>query len=119
MNKSRRFRCAIYTRVSEKRNLTPVFNSIEAQYEAGRAYVLSHSAEGWAAVADRYDDAGFSGGNIDRPALQRLCHDVQLEKIDIIVVYKIDRLTRALGDFVKLVRILDQYDVSFVSVTQL
>lgn len=116
--KNQQWRCAIYTRVSEKRNLAPVFNSIDAQYEAGRTYILSHAREGWTAIADRYDDAGFTGANIDRPALRRLCRDVQLEKIDIIVVYKIDRLTRALGDFVKLIHILDRYKVSFVSVTQ-
>jgi site-specific DNA recombinase len=115
---AQRLRCAIYTRVSDERNLAPVFNSIEAQYEASSAYILSQSHEGWEAVAERYDDNGFSGGNINRPALRRLCRDVQLGRLDIIVVYKIDRLTRSLRDFVKLVQFLDRHHISFVSVTQ-
>jgi site-specific DNA recombinase len=116
--RAQRLRCAIYTRVSDERNLARVFNSIEAQYEASSAYILSQSHEGWEAVAERYDDNGFSGGTIDRPALRRLSRDVQLRRIDIIVVYKIDRLTRSLRDFVKLVQLLDRHHVSFVSVTQ-
>ncbi len=117
-SKTRTLRCAIYTRVSDERNLAPVFNSIEAQYEASTAYIRSQAGEGWVPVAERYDDFGFSGGNIDRPALRRLSQDVQLGKVDVIVVYKVDRLTRSLRDFVKLVQLLDRHHVSFVSVTQ-
>ena len=121
MNKKRqkqKLRCAIYTRVSDERNLSPRFNSIDAQHEAGSAYILSQAHEGWVELPERYDDYGFSGGTIDRPALRRMSHDLQLGKIDIIVLYKIDRLTRSLRDFVKLVELLDRYHVSFVSVTQ-
>ena len=120
MSKRRRqrLRCAVYTRVSNERNLAPVFNSIDAQYDANSAYICSQASHGWVAVAERYDDYGFSGGNIDRPALRRLCRDIQQGKVDIIVVYKIDRLTRSLCDFVKLVQLFEQYRVSFVAVTQ-
>ena len=104
--------------MSDERNLAPVFNSIDAQYEASSAYILSQAHEGWTEIAERYDDDGFSGGNINRPAISRLCRDVQLGRIDTIVVYKIDRLTRSLRDFVKLVELLDRHHVSFVSVTQ-
>lgn len=115
---SPQLRCAIYTRVSNERNLAPVFNSVDAQYEASSAYILSQTSKGWVEVADRYDDVGFSGGNTDRPALRRLCREVQLGKIDLIAVYKIDRLTRSLRDFGKLVQLFDQHLVSFVAVTQ-
>jgi site-specific DNA recombinase len=121
INKKRRkqkLRCAIYTRVSDERNLSPRFNSIDAQYEACSDYILSQAHEDWVELAERYDDDGFSGGTIERPALRRLCRDLRLGKIDIIVLYKIDRLTRSLRDFVKLLELLDRYQVSFVSVTQ-
>src|SRR5277367_6776504 len=111
-------RCAIYTRVSTDQGLEQDFNSLDAQYDASQAYIRSQMHAGWAAVRSKYDDGGFSGGNTDRPALQRLLEDVRAEKIDIIVVYKVDRLTRSLADFAKLVELFDRHTVSFVSVTQ-
>jgi DNA invertase Pin-like site-specific DNA recombinase len=111
-------RCAIYTRVSTDQGLEQDFNSLDAQYEASQAYIRSQVHAGWTLVRSQYDDGGFSGGNTDRPALQRLLQDVQAGKVDIIVVYKVDRLTRSLADFAKLVELFDQHDVSFVSVTQ-
>ena len=110
--------CAIYTRVSDEKNLSPGFNAIDAQREAGSAYIQSQADEGWVEIAERYDDDGFSGGTIERPALRRLCCDLALGRIDIIVLYKIDRLTRSLRDFVNLVQLLDRHQVSFVCVTQ-
>jgi DNA invertase Pin-like site-specific DNA recombinase len=94
------------------------FNSLDAQYEASQAYIRSQTHAGWTLLRGKYDDGGFSGGNTDRPALQRLLQDVQAGKIDVIVVYKVDRLTRSLADFAKLVELFDQHHVSFVSVTQ-
>ena len=111
-------RCAIYTRVSTDQGLDQEFNSLDAQYEASRAYIRSQAHAGWTQIKARYDDGGFSGGNTDRPALQQLLEDVRARKIDIIVVYKVDRLTRSLADFAKLVELFDQHGVSFVSVTQ-
>jgi DNA invertase Pin-like site-specific DNA recombinase len=111
-------RCAIYTRVSTDQGLEQDFNSLDAQYEASQAYIRSQAHAGWTLVRTQYDDGGFSGGNTDRPALQRLLEDVRSGQIDIIVVYKVDRLTRSLADFAKLVELFDQHDVSFVSVTQ-
>jgi len=111
-------RCAVYCRVSSDERLDQSFNSIDAQREAGQAFIKSQSHEGWIAVADNYDDGGFSGGNMDRPALRRLMADIEAGKVDIVVVYKIDRLSRSLMDFAKLVQIFDQNDVTFVSVTQ-
>ena len=111
-------RCAIYTRVSTDQGLDQEFNSLDAQYEASRAYIRSQAHAGWTQVRTRYDDGGFSGGNTDRPALQLLLEDVRARKIDVIVVYKVDRLTRSLADFAKLVELFDQHGVSFVSVTQ-
>ena len=111
-------RCAVYCRVSSNERLDQSFNSIDAQQEAGYAYIKSQSHEGWIAVSEGYDDGGFSGGNLDRPALKRLMSDIEAKKIDIVIVYKIDRLTRSLADFAKLVEIFDQHNVSFVSVTQ-
>jgi len=111
-------RCAIYTRVSTDQGLEQDFNSLDAQREASEAYVKSQSHEGWRLIRDRYDDGGFSGGSMDRPALQKLLADVEARRIDVIVVYKVDRLTRSLADFAKLVGIFDEHDVSFVSVTQ-
>ena len=111
-------RCAIYTRVSTGQGLDQDFNSLDAQYDASQAYIRSQAHAGWTLIRSKYDDGGFSGGNTDRPALQRLLNDVQAGKIDIIVVYKVDRLTRSLADFAKLVELFDKHSVSFVSVTQ-
>ncbi len=111
-------RCAIYTRVSTDQGLEQNFNSLDAQYEASQAYVRSQARAGWKLLRAKYDDGGFSGGNTDRPALQRLLEDIRAGKIDVIVVYKVDRLTRSLADFAKLVELFDRHNVSFVSVTQ-
>ncbi len=111
-------RCAIYTRKSSEEGLDQAFNSLDAQREAGEAYVLSQASEGWKPVATRYDDGGYSGGSMERPALQRLLADVEAGRIDIVVVYKIDRLTRSLADFARIVERFDAQGVSFVSVTQ-
>jgi DNA invertase Pin-like site-specific DNA recombinase len=111
-------RCAIYTRVSTDQGLAQDFNSLDAQYEASQAYIRSQAHAGWTLLRGKYDDGGFSGGDTDRPALQRLLEDVRAEKVDVIVVYKVDRLTRSLADFAKLVELFDQHGVSFVSVTQ-
>ena len=113
-----RARCAIYTRKSTEEGLDQSFNSLDAQREACAAYILSQRHEGWAELADRYDDGGFSGGSMERPAVQRLLEDVRAGRIDVIVVYKVDRLTRALSDFAKMVDVFDAAGVSFVSVTQ-
>ena len=114
----RSVRCAIYTRVSTDQGLEQDFNSLDAQYDASQAYIRSQAHAGWTLLRAKYDDGGFSGGNTDRPALQRLLEDVRAGKVDVIVVYKVDRLTRSLADFAKLVELFDQHDVSFVSVTQ-
>jgi site-specific DNA recombinase len=111
-------RCAIYTRVSTDHGLEQDFNSLDAQHDAAQAYIRSQTHAGWALIRSRYDDGGYSGGSTDRPALQRLLADVQAGKIDVIVVYKVDRLTRSLADFAKLVELFDGHGVSFVSVTQ-
>src|SRR6516162_306605 len=111
-------RCAIYTRVSTDQGLEQDFNSLDAQYDAAQAYIRSQAHAGWTLLRTKYDDGGYSGGNTDRPALQRLLEDVRAGKIDVIVVYKVDRLTRSLADFAKLVELFDQHNVSFVSVTQ-
>jgi site-specific DNA recombinase len=111
-------RCAIYTRVSTDQGLEQDFNSLDAQYDASQAYIRSQAHAGWTLLRAKYDDGGFSGGNTDRPALQRLLEDVRAGRVDVIVVYKVDRLTRALADFAKLVELFDQHNVSFVSVTQ-
>ena len=111
-------RCAVYCRVSSDEGLDQAFNSIDAQKEAGHAFILSQRAEGWIPVADDYDDAAFSGGNMERPALRRLMIDIEAGKIDVIVIYKIDRLTRSLADFSKMVEVFERQGVSFVSVTQ-
>ena len=111
-------RCAIYTRVSTDNGLDQEFNSLDAQYEASSAYIKSQAHAGWVQVKTRYDDGGFSGGSTDRPALQDLLKDIQARRIDVIVVYKVDRLTRSLADFAKLVELFDAHGVSFVSVTQ-
>jgi DNA invertase Pin-like site-specific DNA recombinase len=114
----RRQRCAIYTRKSSEEGLDMEFNSLDAQRDACEAYVASQRAEGWAAIRERYDDGGFSGGTLERPGLKRLIADVEAGLIDVIVVYKIDRLSRSLMDFAKLVEVLDRNGVTFVSVTQ-
>jgi site-specific DNA recombinase len=111
-------RCAIYTRKSTEHNLDLEFNSLDAQREACEAYIKSQAHEGWRPVPDRYDDGGLSGASLNRPALQTLLTDISAGKIDIVVVYKVDRLTRSLADFAKLVELFDQHAVSFVSVTQ-
>ncbi len=114
----RRQRCAIYTRKSTEHNLDLAFNSLDAQREACEAYVKSQAHEGWTQLRDRFDDGGLSGASLDRPALQNLLQIVRARQIDVIVVYKVDRLTRSLADFAKLVELFDEYGVSFVSVTQ-
>ena len=111
-------RCAIYTRKSTEEGLEQDFNSLDAQREAGEAYIKSQRHEGWELVPDRYDDGGYSGGNMERPALKCLLADIAARKIDIVVVYKVDRLSRALNDFAKIVEVFDKHSVSFVSVTQ-
>jgi len=111
-------RCAIYTRVSTEQALEQDFNSLDAQYDAAQAYIRSQAHAGWTLLRAKYDDGGFSGGNTDRPALKRLLDDVRAGTIDVIVVYKVDRLTHSLADFAKLVDLFDQHNVSFVSVTQ-
>ena len=111
-------RCAIYTRKSTDQGLEQDFNSLDAQYDASQAYIRSQAHAGWMLLQTKYDDGGFSGADTDRPALQRLLADVRAGKIDVIVVYKVDRLTRSLADFAKLVELFDQHNVSFVSVTQ-
>jgi site-specific DNA recombinase len=115
---STRIRCAIYTRKSSEEGLEQSFNSLDAQREACEAYVKSQQHEGWQAIAAHYDDGGFTGGNMDRPALKQLMTEIQAGKVNVIVVYKVDRLTRSLADFAKLVEQFDKFGVSFVSVTQ-
>jgi site-specific DNA recombinase len=111
-------RCAIYTRKSTEHNLDLAFNSLDAQREACAAYIKSQAHEGWRLIPGRYDDGAFSGASLERPALQQLLADVHSGKIDIVLVYKVDRLTRSLADFAKLIELFDAHDVSFVSVTQ-
>jgi site-specific DNA recombinase len=111
-------RCAIYTRVSTDQGLEQEFNSLDAQREAAQAYIKSQAHEGWKLIRDHYDDGGYSGGSMDRPALKKLLADIQERRIDTVVVYKVDRLTRSLADFAKLVELFDAHGVSFVSVTQ-
>jgi site-specific DNA recombinase len=111
-------RCAIYTRVSTENGLEQEFNSLHAQREAAQAYIKSQAHEGWKLIRDHYDDGGFSGGSLDRPGLQKLLADIRERRIDIVVVYKVDRLTRSLTDFAKLVELFEAQGVAFVSVTQ-
>ena len=113
-----RLRCAVYTRKSTEEGLDQEFNSLDAQREACAAFIASQVGLGWQLVADRYDDGGISGGTMERPALQRLLQDIRDRKVDVVVVYKIDRLTRSLADFAKIVEVFDGHSVSFVSVTQ-
>jgi DNA invertase Pin-like site-specific DNA recombinase len=114
----KKVRCAIYTRKSSEEGLEQDFNSLHAQREACAAYILSQASEGWSLLPEEYDDGGLSGGSLQRPAVQRLLADIEAGKIDIVVVYKVDRLTRSLLDFAKLVETFDKAEVSFVSVTQ-
>src|SRR5579864_885168 len=111
-------RCAIYTRKSSEEGLEQSFNSLDAQREACESFISSQRHEGWNALATRYDDGGYSGGTMERPALKQLLKDVEAGKINVIVVYKVDRLTRSLADFAKIVETLDAKGASFVSVTQ-
>jgi site-specific DNA recombinase len=115
---ARTIRCAIYTRKSSEEGLEQEFNSLDAQREAAEAYIASQKSEGWVCLADHYDDGGFTGGNTDRPALARMLADVAAGKIDCVVVYKVDRLSRSLMDFARIMEVFDRHRVSFVSVTQ-
>ena len=118
MSTSASFRCAIYTRKSTEEGLEQDFNSLDAQRESCAAYILSQASLGWRALAKHYDDGGISGGTMERPALQDLLADIKSGKVDVVVVYKIDRLTRSLMDFARIVEVFDAHKVSFVSVTQ-
>src|ERR1700741_3345753 len=111
-------RCAIYTRKSTEHGLEQEFNSLDAQREACEAYIKSQASQGWKPLSQHYDDPAYSGGNLDRPALKKLLSDIEAGKIDVVVVYKIDRLTRSLADFAKLVEAFDARSISFVAVTQ-
>ena len=115
---TQKLRCAIYTRKSSEEGLEQEFNSLDAQREACSAYIASQRSEGWVELAAHFDDGGVSGGTLDRPALKRLLADIEEDRVDVVVVYKIDRLSRALMDFAKLVEVFDRNDVTFVSVTQ-
>src|ERR1700688_202112 len=114
----RKLRCAVYTRKSTEEGLEMEFNPLDAQREACEAYVASQRAEGWLLVSDRYDDGGFSGGTLERPALKRLLGDIESGRVDVVVVYKIDRLSRSLMDFSRLVEVFDRRNVTFVSITK-
>lgn len=118
MTQTLKKRCAIYTRKSVEEGLDMEFNSLDAQREAGEAYIASQKANGWKCIATHYDDGGYSGGNTKRPALKQLMADCQAGFIDIVVVYKIDRLSRSLCDFSELIKFFDKWNVSFCSVTQ-
>ena len=111
-------RCALYTRKSTEEGLDQEFNSLDAQREAAQAYLASQQHQGWIALPERYDDGGFSGGNLDRPALKRLLEDITAGRIDVVLVYKIDRLSRSLLDFARIMEIFDKQRVAFVSITQ-
>ena len=111
-------RCAVYTRKSCEDGLEPEFNSLDAQRLAGENYIASQVHENWRLISKHYDDGGFSGGNMDRPALKELFADIEAGQIDMVVVYKIERLSRSLFDFAKIIEIFEKNEVSFVSVTQ-
>src|SRR5215207_1048788 len=115
---ARSLRCAIYTRKSTDHGLEQEFNSLHAQREACEAYIKSQASQGWRLLPQPYDDPAYSGGNLDRPALKKLLADIAVGKVDVVVVYKIDRLTRSLADFAKLVEAFDKQAISFVAVTQ-
>ena len=114
----RKMRCAIYTRKSTEEGLEQNYNSLDAQRDACLAYIASQKSEGWVALRDAYDDGGFTGGNLNRPGLQRLLADIREGLVDVIVVYKIDRLSRSLADFARMVDVFDRHRVSFSAVTQ-
>ncbi len=118
MTKAQKIRCAIYTRKSSEEGLEQEFNSLDAQREACAAYVTSQKGEGWVLLTEHYDDGGISGGPLERPAVQRLLADIDAGKVDRVIVYKVDRLTRSLADFAKLVERFEAAGASFVSVTQ-
>src|SRR5207249_8631422 len=111
-------RCAVYTRKSTEEGLEQEFNSLDAQRDAGQNFIKSQVGEGWQCLAEHYDDGGFTGGNMDRPALKRLLADIEAGKIDCVVVYKLDRLSRSLLDFARMLEVFEKHSVSFVSVTQ-
>src|SRR6516165_10481517 len=111
-------RCAVYTRKSTEEGLEQEFNSLDAQREAAEAFIRSQTGEGWTCLPDRYDDGGFTGGNTDRPALQRLLTDIEAGKIDAVIVYKVDRLSRSLLDFAGMMQLFETHRVAFVSITQ-
>src|ERR1700758_808402 len=117
-NSAKVIRCAIYTRKSTEHGLDQEFNSLDAQREACEAYINSQASQGWKVLPQNYDDPAYSGGNLDRPALKKLLHDIEAGRVDVVVVYKIDRLTRSLADFAKLVKTFDARSISFVAVTQ-
>ena len=117
-NRPSTLKCAIYTRKSSEEGLDQAYNSLDAQRDACEAYISSQQHEGWSLIAEHYDDGGFSGGSMERPGLKALLADIALGKIDVVVVYKIDRLTRSLGDFARMVELFDKHKVSFSSVTQ-
>ncbi len=111
-------RCAIYTRKSTDEGLSQEFNSLDAQREAAEAYIASQKHENWVALPDRYDDGGFTGGNMERPALKRLLGDIEAGRVDSVITYKVDRLSRSLLDFARLMEVFEKHDVRFVAVTQ-
>src|SRR6266853_4612238 len=111
-------RCAIYTRKSTEEGLEQEFNSLDAQRESAEAYILSQREAGWIALPERYDDGGFTGANLDRPALRKLLVDIEAGRIDCVLVYKVDRLSRSLLDFARLMEIFERHEVSLVSITQ-
>jgi hypothetical protein len=115
---AKRMKCAIYTRKSTEDGLEQEFNSLDAQRESGEAYIKSQAHEGWDCVPDQYDDGGFTGGNMDRPALRRLIADIEAGKVDCVVVYKVDRLSRSLLDFARMLEIFERHRVAFVSVNR-
>ncbi len=115
---TKKIRCAIYTRKSTEEGLEQDFNSLDAQREACESYIKSQKHEGWSILTKKYDDGGYSGGTMDRPAFKQLLQDIENDEIDIVVVYKVDRLTRSLMDFSKIIEVLDKHNASFVSITQ-
>ncbi len=118
INNNRQLNCAIYTRKSTDEGLDKEFNSLDAQRECAEAYIKSQTQEGWFCVPDRYDDGGFTGGNMDRPALKQLLADIEAGKVNCVVVYKVDRLSRSLMDFARMLEVFERNQVAFVSVTQ-
>jgi site-specific DNA recombinase len=118
LRKSPLIRCAIYTRKSSEEGLEQEFNSLDAQRESGEAYIASQKAEGWVCLPDKYDDGGYTGGNMERPAVRRLMADIDAGKVDCVVVYKVDRLSSSLMDFARMMEVFDRKKISFVSVTQ-